>query len=197
MDETTVATYNLAADSYSEKFAGIGARTGDIKKAFETCGKENPKVLELGCGDGRDAGEICRLTNNYKGIDISDALIAIAKKKLPELDFEVANMEAFDFTEPVDIIFAFASLLHVDKDHFKVILDKAHEALSDGGVFYISVKYGPYKGAQVVTDQHGDRTFYFYEESDIRELATKYAIVETRKVSIGSTPWLDVMLQKR
>lgn len=84
MDTRTVETYNKAARAYAEKFARIGSRADDIERTFAAWGGEkDPSVLELGCGDGRDALEICKRTKKYIGIDASKEMIAIAREEVP------------------------------------------------------------------------------------------------------------------
>ena len=158
MDTVTIETYNRAAEDYACKFSGIGPRVDDIERAFACFGKANPRVLELGCGDGRDALEICQRTDRYVGIDVSSAMISLAKEKVPQADFRVSDITDYTFDLPIDIIFAFASLLHIDIDSFTKVLEEAREALSVGGIFYISLKEGEYKGGEVVTDEYGERT---------------------------------------
>ena len=163
MDDKTqhINTYNQQAKPLSEKFATIGSRLKHIKEAFSYINKPNPNVLEIGCGDGRDAAEIIKLTNNYLGIDISKSMIELAKKAVPQAKFQVNDFETMKFEKGLDIIFAFAALLHTDPKNFKNILDKIYESLNPGGIFYISVKHGDNK-RKVVQDDYGKRIFYFY-----------------------------------
>jgi len=197
MDLKTVETYNRGAIEYAKKFQGIGPRIGCINEVFAEYAQPNPRVLEIGCDDGRDAEEICKKTNHYTGFDISKSFVALAREKLPEVNFQVADVETYEFAEPVDIIFAFASLLHVDKETFRQILKRAHISLSQDGIFYISVKLGSYKGGEVIKDAFGERTFYFYEFGDIEEIADGYEIINQRKLTVGNTPWLYIILKKQ
>ncbi|MBP6881292.1 MAG: class I SAM-dependent methyltransferase [Candidatus Pacebacteria bacterium] len=196
MDKETIATYDRAAKAYAEKFAGIGPRVSDIEVALAAFGKENPQVLELGCGDGRDAVEICKRTDNYFGIDASKEMVMLAREKVPNGTFSVENIDTFPFTAPVDVIFAFASLLHVPKEVFERVLQKAYVTIPSGGIFYLSLKEGRYTGAEVVKDEWGERLFYYYEEGDIRDMAQEYEIMFLEKYLIGHTKWIRAMLRK-
>src|SRR5580765_3199784 len=112
--QITVNTYNQSAEKFVEYFAGIGSREEDINRAFELAGHpQNPSVLELGCGDGRDAKVILERTNRYRGTDISEAFISLARQNVPNGRFEVADMVDDTYSEELDIVFAFASLLHL------------------------------------------------------------------------------------
>jgi len=168
----TTESYNKNALAFAKKFNEIGTRVGDIKRAFSLIKKDDPKVVEIGCGNGRDAKEILKYTSNYLGVDISKELIKIAKKEISDGKFEVADFETFDFPENIDIIFAFSSLIHSNWDDTKKILDKLYKVLADKGIFYISLKYGNYREI-MKEDELGIRTNYFYSPEEIEKLAGK------------------------
>ena len=95
--EQTIDTYNNNAQGFANKFDGMGARIHDIEATLALVPKENPNVLEIGCGNGRDAVEICKQTKNYAGLDISRKLIGLARKKVSRGRFEVADIETYTF----------------------------------------------------------------------------------------------------
>ncbi len=194
--EQTIQTYNKSAGAMAKKFNDIGVRTEDIKRGFSLVKKDNPKIIEIGCGNGREAKEILKYTNDYLGIDISGEFIKIAKRENPGGDFEVADVEDFSFPKNVDIVFSFASLLHSDKDNVKRVLDRAYESLNNEGIFYISLKYGNYS-EKTVEDEFGIRTYYFYTPELIKELAgNRYKDVYTDRQDLRGEKWFTVVLKK-
>lgn len=196
-EKKNLETYNKSAVELAKYFAGIGARTKDINRAFSFVKTKNPKVVEVGCGDGRDAEEITRLTMNYVGFDPSIGLLDIAKKRLPKTKFELNNAINFEYPNGLDVIFSFASLLHSDKDELAQVLKKAAKSLKQGGVFYISLKYMPSYQSAIKKDRFGERQFYFYTPELLQELAgTAYEAVYSEKQKHGSTKWFTIMLKK-
>lgn len=194
--EETIATYNATAGEMAEKFRGLGARVADVERGFALCNKKNPIVLEIGCGDGRDAREIQKRTDHYRGIDISDAMIAIAREYAPDGIFEVADVETYTFPKELDIVFSFASLLHSKKEDVERVLQRVHKALTDDGVFYISLKHGEY-GEYSKTDEFGTRTYYFYTPELLRELAGDlYEVVYEHVEERNGQMWLAMVLRK-
>ncbi len=192
----TIDTYNKIAHSMAQRFNELGARIPDIEKTFSCIARRNPKVLEIGCGNGRDAAEILKCTDDYVGIDISESMIRLAKERVPQGTFVVADIENCDFPQNIDIIFSFASLLHSPKEKVKIILNEAYEALNPGGVFFISLKYGEY-GEEAKTDEFGTRTFYFYAPDLLKELAgDRYATVFLDEYEFGEQKWFRIILQK-
>ena len=193
--QQTIDTYNQSASELADKFNRLGARAADIMSALSYV-KSNPKVLEIGCANGRDAKEILKHTNNYLGLDISEELIRIAKRDVPKGRFEIADIENYVSTEPIDVIFAFASLLHSNIETLQNILDKAHSSLSSGGLIFISLKCGEYR-EEIKSDEFGTRTYYFYSPEDIRGLIEgKYQIVKELIANIREQDWLDMILIK-
>ena len=197
--QTTIETYEWAAPELAEYFKNIGPRTEDINLVFDLLGDvKDPQIVEIGCGDGRDAQEIIARTQNYVGFDVSGSFIDIAKKKIPKGRFLVADAVDFEFPPNTDAIFAFASLLHLDKDEVGQVFAHAHSALKSGGLFYVSVKYKPEYTAEVKTDQFGERLFYFYNDELLINLAGEdYSVVKNWHKILSDTEWLELILQKR
>ncbi len=194
--QKTIEAYNKNAKLIADKYDAQGARVSDIEEVFELAKKENPEVLEIGCGNGRDAKEIIKHTNNYLGIDISEELIKLAKGKVPGAKFEVADIEEFQFPNNLDVIIAFASLLHVNKESFKRILREAFESLNPDGLFRISLKHSETYKEIKTEDQFGVRTFYFYSEEDLKEILGDFKILKLETKNLQDQTWLEVILQK-
>jgi SAM-dependent methyltransferase len=196
--EITTKTYNLGAEKLSKKFNEIGPRTKDIKRAFSFFNIKNPNTLEIGCGNGRDAKYILKYTNKYLGIDISKEMIKLSKKFLPKVKFLVADIENITLPNKLDIVFAFASLLHLNITSIKKLLNKLHEKINNNGIIYISVKYSDEYIEKIKIDEFGKRFFYYYGEEDFQKLAgkTKYKIIYTNRQNIKNVDWLTLILQK-
>jgi SAM-dependent methyltransferase len=194
--QATINTYNTKALELADYFSGIGSRKQDIKKAFAILNRPNPNVIEIGCGNGRDAQEILLLTDNYLGTDVSKAMIELAKAKCSKADFVIADQETYTVPDNTDIIFAFASLLHSDKKQVRDFLLRSHKPLSANGVIYISLKFDNYH-KELQNDKFGERVFYYYEPSDIKTMVKgKFKPVYEDIQQIGKTKWFTMALQK-
>lgn len=126
----TIQAYNSHAVEFAEKFDKLGIRRTDIDETFGLVGKDNPSVFEIGCGNGRDASFIITKTQYYHGIDASDGLISLAKQRVPEVQFEVADVVSYNFPALIDIIFAFASLIHIPREDLKKVFQKSYDSLN-------------------------------------------------------------------
>ena len=194
--DKTIETYQKSAKELAKKFDSQGARIYDIKEVFDLVNKDNPVVLEIGCGNGRDAFEILRYTNNYLGVDISQELIKLAMEKNPGAKFKLADIEDYAFLENLDIIFAFASLIHVPKENLKSILDKSFNALNKGGVVRISLKYSDMYKEVTKEDEFGVRTYYLYSRDDIKNMSDRFEILRSDINHLRNQDWLEVVLKK-
>jgi len=73
---------------------------------------QGERVLDIGCGNGRLSQLIS--AENYIGIDISDKLIEIAKKKYPDKRFVLSEPLKFPFeNQSFDIAICLAVLHHI------------------------------------------------------------------------------------
>jgi ubiquinone/menaquinone biosynthesis C-methylase UbiE len=75
-----------------------------IRLAGDFSGK---KVLDFGCGKGDFYGYMREkgISVDYCGIDINENLIELARRKLPEAEFIVMDIEEREFKRDFDVIF--------------------------------------------------------------------------------------------
>ncbi len=200
--EETINTYNKSAKELAEYFRGIGSRVDNIELAIKLAGSpQNPAILEIGCGDGRDAKEILKRTKNYVGFDISEELVKLAKIYAPNGTFEVADAATYDYAkhQNLDVVFAFASLLHLNKDEVRKVLHKVCDSLRLGGVLYVSMKYRPQYEEEVKKDEYGQRMFYYYYPELFIELASDgfEATEGGKSFATRKVEWFDLALRKK
>lgn len=197
--EATLETYNRSAAALAEYFRGIGSRVKDIETAFQLAGNPtDPNILEIGCGDGRDAVEIARRTTRYIGFDFSESMINLAREHVPGAVFEVGDAVDFPYPADTDIVFAFASLLHLNQEEVSKVFEGVAQSLNPGGIFFISLKYATEYRGVIKEDQFGKRLFYLYNQEIIEGLAgEKFQTVYAEKSVKGDTEWLEIALRKR
>ena len=124
MKNRNIEIYNQSAKEYAEKFIKAGPRINDVNHLFELSGKNNPRVLELGCANGRDIEEIFKKTDNYLGVDGSEELLKLAILRNPQVEFLLSDFNDLNFGKnSFDIVIDFASLFHLDDIEFKRIFD--------------------------------------------------------------------------
>jgi len=90
-------------------------------EAIRATGRENPSVLEVGCGSGSYSEVFAALVPGamqYTGIDYSEAMIARARVQYPSTAFEVADATGLPYADGAfDIVFNGVSLMHIIDYH--------------------------------------------------------------------------------
>lgn len=200
-DDETLDTYDRSALKLAQYFKGIGPRVKYIERTLDLAGKNDgsASVLEIGCGDGRDAMEIIKRVGSYTGIDYSEGLVNLAKALLPTADFRVVDMQSFEYpADSYDAVIAFAPVLHIDKSELTKLFSRVASALKVGGIFYISTKYKPKYSKEWKEDEYGRRLFYYYSPELIARLSSKhFEVVFSETEIIQNRPWTEIALSKR
>jgi len=108
----------------------------------------------------------------------------------------LADVVEFEFPSNLDIVIAFASLIHVKKPELQDILDKIYTVLNENGLTYLSLKYSSSYKKITKEDDLGERTYYLYSKEDIYKLKRNFKILEYNIHKVRDQEWLDVILQK-
>lgn len=121
------------------------------------------KILDAGCGSGRDSK--CFIDKGYKVVafDGSQELATLAGQ-LTGLPIHHKLLSQINDHEEFDGIWASASLLHIPKNELLTILKKLKKALKPKGIWYISFRYG--EGER----NEGDRYFYDQTEESLTKI---------------------------
>ncbi len=135
----TIAYYNEHAEEYIAATRDVNLhRVQDhFLSLIPRCGK----ILDFGCGSGRDVKYFRSKGFRAEGIDASEEMCYHASK------YTGTNVRKMLFTDLNDIqsfdgIWACASLLHLNDSELANVLYKISQALVDGGILYASFFYG-------------------------------------------------------
>ena len=118
------------------------------KPSQEICGlapdfPRGARVLDLGCGEGRNALYLAECGFEVTAVDISETGIrkvdALAKERELDLHSEVADMRHYQFTRPFDLIVSHGCLHLVERESWQrlISLFKAHT--NPGGINVVAV----------------------------------------------------------
>ena len=70
----------------------------------------NERILDLGCGTGQLSEEIAAAGCSVVGVDLSAEMVREARRKFPELRFEICDARALPFVQEFDAVFSNAVL---------------------------------------------------------------------------------------
>jgi len=143
MTDETIKYY----DENAEKFLGdtVDANISEIAERFVARLPKGARILDWGCGSGRDSLAFLKAGFEVVPVDLSKEM-AKAAERLTGLSVRNESFEELSDIEAFDGIWACSSLLHVRKASLPEVLDSACKALKTGGCLYVSFKYGDYEG---------------------------------------------------
>lgn len=160
--------------------------------------KKGSRILDLGCGSGRDtkfflergydveavdgSAELCRLASQYTGVRVKQMLF-----------------EELSAVDQYDGIWACSSILHLPIDKLHEVMQKMATALKKNGIIYTSFKYGTFAG------ERNGRYFTDMTEATFADLIKESIslAVEEQWISSDARPerseekWLNLFLRKR
>ncbi len=157
----TLEYYDNNTDNFIE--GTINVDLGDIHAIFESYVPAGGKILDLGCGSGRDTRVFLEAGYDVTAIDGSKTLCEEATK-YTGITVKCMCFDEIDETGTYDGVFACASLLHVPAIELPEIICKVRDAIKPGGVLYASFKYGDYEG------ERDGRYFHDMDEESVTEL---------------------------
>ncbi|MEV5170471.1 class I SAM-dependent methyltransferase [Streptomyces flaveolus] len=100
-------------------------------------------VADVGCGTGRITAYLHELGMAAFGIDLSPAMIQIARRDHPGLRFEVGSMTDLDLADAsIAGLVAWYSLIHVPDDEIGSVLRHFRRVLRPGGPLLLSFHVG-------------------------------------------------------
>ena len=193
--DKTIEYYNQNADMFAQ-----GTRLVDFTVVQERFAKMLPadsRILDFGCGSGRDtkyflekgyrveatdgSSELCKLASAFAGIEVKEMLF-----------------QDLDASGKYEGIWACSSILHLSKKELLPVIRKMCDALKDNGVIYTSFKYGDFEGernGRYFTDFTEDTFDKFMKV--IQELTIEEEwITSDVRPGRGEEKWLNLILRK-
>ena len=192
MHEDMLANLRRAYDAKAAERDGreISAWKAEERARFlaelERDGK--PRLLEIGCGPGRDARFFQDRGFSVTCIDLSPNMVALCRDK----GLEAYEMDLFHLDFPPQsfgAVFALNSLLHVPKASTRSVLRSIHGLLQSGGLFYMGVYGGEDVEGPWLEDTYEPKRFLsFYRDQEMIQLVSEvFDLVYFRRVESGSS----------
>lgn len=135
----TLEFYERNAEDYFRATVGIDMAVP--RERFAKRLSPGARVLDAGCGSGRDARVFHEMGFQVTAFDASSRMVALAREHTG-LPVEVRTFQEVAWREAIDGIWASASLLHVPRVELPSIMRRLRDALTPGGLWHMSFKYG-------------------------------------------------------
>jgi SAM-dependent methyltransferase len=150
------------------------------------------RILDIGCGAGRDMLWLENRGYSCVGLDCSPALAELARShtglSVIEADFEALDMDA---------LLLIGALVHVPHERFQLIFSRILRALKPQGHVLLTMKQG--QGAQIIPD---GRVFYLWSKADLMPVFEYCSLIcieyfEQQSKIRASDIWMSFVLQNQ
>ncbi|MGQ4363732.1 class I SAM-dependent DNA methyltransferase [Streptomyces sp. SAS_272] len=143
---TTRAFYDAVAEDYAERFRDdLAARPLDraVLTAYAELVGAGGRVADLGCGPGRTTARLAALGLDVSGLDLSESMLAIARRENPGIRFEQGSMLELDFPDgALAGVVSFYSSIHTPLDELPALFAGFHRVLAPGGHLLLAFQVG-------------------------------------------------------
>ena len=101
------------------------------------------RLIEVGSGPGDVAAHLRGLGMAIRGIDLSAAMVDLARREHPEVAFDVGEMGALDAADgSLAGLVAWYSIIHVPPARLPAVFTEFHRVLADGGHLLLGFQVG-------------------------------------------------------
>jgi ubiquinone/menaquinone biosynthesis C-methylase UbiE len=172
-------TYDSIATSYSDKISGLVSDTwvGDYEKQLldrflQLIEALNLRILDIGCGNGKDTAYLMAKGATVVGIDYSSKMLQEAKRHVQSGVFHLMDMRNLEFpNNTFDGVWANGCIYHVPKVELGQVLKEVIRVLKPVGIFSFNTKAGTGEGLEDNPKSFagGPRFYAYYTISEIKE----------------------------
>ncbi len=193
-DDATIRFYQTQAPAYTA--SGAQGQSRHLEPFLKRL-SPGARVLELGCGGGRDAAF---MAGRGFDVDATDGTPAMARKanERTGLPTRVLLFEDIDAHEEYDAVWAHACLLHAARDELPGFLDAIHRTLRPNGLHYANYKLGDGEGRDLLGRLHNFPGEDWLEET---YRAASFDILKTERYAGNASDgtqrdWLALTVRK-
>jgi SAM-dependent methyltransferase len=155
----TRTSYDTVADNYADFTRTLLDRTPHERAALGVFADQvraagGGPVVDVGCGPGRISAYLRDLGLAPFGIDLSPAMIEVASREHPGLQFSVGSMTSLPLADDsVAGLVAWYSTIHIPDDELDAVLTQFRRVLRAGGPLLLAFHVGD--GSELRTMGYG------------------------------------------
>lgn len=191
MADDTVATYDRMAGWFAERHWQTRLEP-QMERLLELV-PPGGRVLDAGCGPGRDCAWLAELGREPIGLDLSAGMLAEAGRRVPGGRFLLGDLRALPMpAASVDGVWMCASLLHLPKREAGAALREARGVMPVGAPLYVGVQEGSGQGWR--SDVHGPRWFSYWQAGELAAAiaGAGFGVRETTTFAGGPVRWVTI-----
>lgn len=188
---TTSSSYDAIAKDYASQFPDGLSHALDralISAFAELVTANGPApVADLGSGPGYVAARLHGLGVPVFGVDVSPAMVNLAREAHPQLRFHVGSMTSLDLPDAtLGGILALYSTIHVPDTHLPTAFAEFHRTLTPGAPVLLAFQSGPEPGGLHLTERFGheiDLRYYWRTPAQVTALLEEAGLEPTATVT--------------
>ncbi len=157
------------------------------------------RMLEIGCGTGRDMAWFETQQTQVVGLDLSAGMLNYARNQVRG-DLVMMDMQQIGFADDsFDGIWCCASLLHLPKSNALETLQEMGRVIKRGGLLVLSIQEGRFEGWNEGYVGGVKRFFARYRQEEMAGLLARvgFEVRETGLDQAGKRRWLAYLCQYR
>ncbi len=165
--QKTYTTWNKIAQLYEDAFMDLELYNDTYAIFCEAINNKDASILEVGCGPGNITKHLLELLPNSQilATDVSENMIALAKKNFPTVDFMVMDCRNIGILHTkFDAIMCGFTIPYISKTDCATLFASCSNLLKKKGVLYMSFVAGNYEDSKYISGSTGDSMYFYYHE---------------------------------
>jgi SAM-dependent methyltransferase len=180
----SVAAYSLEPEAYEQKYA---THLLDRPSRFASLIPPGSKILDLGCGPGRDIRIFTEAGHHPIGVELNPSFIKMAQQHGEVIAGDIREISSLFSPLTFDAVWAQASLVHLQKSEVENFLRDVKVLLKPNGLMYACV---PATGESGWLEESDGRRWYTTWPED--SFQTAIASAGFRIFDVTHGPYVEV-----
>jgi len=178
-----------AYDKSAEQFVASIAKLSNYNHTYDYLTEKlntGDTILDLACGPAQISKYITdKIVVNIVGVDLSDKMLELAGKSIPNGIFHKHSIQDFQSTRKFDSVILGFGLPYLNNEQTDECIRNAVSLIGDDKYLYISFMHGEGSGYER-TSFGGDNQFfiYYHDRSRIKDLITGYGLTIIKEYNL-------------
>jgi len=199
MNDLTIAAFDKFAEQYVD-LTFLNVLQYELNRFISMIPKKG-KIIDLGCGSGRDVQYFLDYGFDAVGVDGSENMITEAKKRVPDGDFRIMHLQSLNFPkESFDAGWALDSISYLKKEEAGGFLSSLHNILKMDAIIFISARQGEGE-KEIEFGKLGNSmiTIAFYSQEELENLLTEngFEVINSFVQDGEDFTWINVYAKKK
>lgn len=184
----SVTAYSNDPTGYAQKYQHHRL---ELPLRFSSLLKKNSRVLDLGCGPGRDLDVFSNDGHIATGIDLNEDFVEMAKSRHNVIHADMRELPTLFSDSSFNGIWAQASLVHLSHEEATSVVADCFRLLHPEGIFYTCVPTTGDSGW--TTESDGTRWYTVWPERSFVDVCINAGFAIT---DVADGPYIEVWAQK-